>query len=290
MIESHIVAIVVAFPLLLLAGCAETEYGSSPAVDTAGVPEPDQPRGSEPGDADAPRQLALQTSMDINECTARGIGLNYPVDLAPRQRPEGWPAPTLISAFGLELYQCERFAWNGFERGPVVLLLEGETILESVPQCTTPNTNSELLVHQAFANDLQLVDALRTDLGLNIRLAAFDWHSGNGGVANPEAIEWSVDGGGASRVDLAYLARPGPAEHQLRPRYLWFNETSMTAWDLELTYLAPEVPVTAGVGRFSAPMTWAERGHEVLPLGVNIWKTAEGPGTVTTWDNHFCEP
>ncbi len=116
-----------------------------------------------------------------------------------------------------------------------------------------------------------------------------NWARDEQDVGTVETLGWRVEGGEQSQIDHVFSFAT-PSLHDRRDRFLWFDGARMTAMDLDIQFQAPQLDTFSGLGRFGAPMTWAEQGFKVLPVHVGTWITAEATGTVTTWDNHFCEP
>ncbi len=227
-------------------------------------------------------------TLDLTECNHVSFGLTLHAVPHTWPRPDSWP-DAFLQRFGYAFYDCERVSWGQYERGPVQILFEGETLELNAYGCTPDRFNSARLVTRVYMDDRELATAWQGFFGDPVSIVEFNFSEEEltEGL-NQTRLAWSGES-----VDASYMMMPhGPhssGTQEKEYRYIWFNDTSILTLDLMIQYEQPDPIGPAGVAYFGAPSPLAEPiGYE--EVGANRYYRVQGAGEITTWDNHDCQP
>lgn len=259
------------FCLILISGCSEEPVREPLAAEpgSASTSDPSSPTSLRPP---APTEPGAPGFVDVafwSDC--KGFRTSVAVVRSMHQLPPGpddWEerSPPLAD-FDDRFYECSRLSWGGFERGPVVVLLELAGDMGFPPeQCSG---ESATLLRQlgtiwfddpevaAYAREVYKMPAFYGDF--SVTRQTMD------GVIT-QKWTWSTPGAASSNVTFPDVEVPtNPGSHVTR--VFWFPESQVYAFDWleEWQVDSLTLPGTAfrpAAGIFESPMLFATSGDQ----------------------------
>ncbi len=267
---------------LLVAGCASPS--EVPPDSDGGAAHPP---GEEPTRATI-TVPAPHESIDFSNCEYVELGQFWGPLPTTWDRPPGW-RDSIHTYLEYTYYECERFAWKHFERGPVRLMFEAEDLLENGYPCDPLGGVSGLyLVIRTYIDDAEIAVHWADAFHKPVLLTEFNLVESTAGAMMETRLEWSANGSAPSTLAFPHGA-PRNSVDETTHRYLFFNDTSMTAMDLDVAFRQADPQGLYGLGHFEDPSPFAGQLAD-QPVSPNRHTGLNGAGSFTTWNNHECKP
>lgn len=274
--------LLMALSALAAAGCAGPEDDEAP-----GPPENEPPTGGEPPRG-LPRGPSVNfTGFDMSGCDVIWGTFDYPLGVRPWDLPSTW-GETYLNRYKYLSFQCERISWGPHEPGPVHFLVGGPDASGAPRNCDSTDWQENIIITEFYIDDPNLGGLLAADFGWPVLAADVSYQRDTNGNLTEDTLTWQPQPGDTSTMVFNYPRIPDDEGHESW-RFLWYNATTMSALDMEVTRWDVNPDVTVSYGWFGDPSPLAQSPMSQRPGGGGSAHKFSAQGEVTTWPNHECK-
>lgn len=263
--KSGTLAILVA---ALVAGCLETPEGRELSETEPHGSNSEGPPSS--GGQNVTQQLTSFQILRMNSCKGAHTHANVPATLVGAVPPRTWgESSTPLTELWVNIHHCEIFSLDGFERGPVNMVLETHGNRDSPEACRGDYTSSEILT-KIFFDDWEIVRHVREVYSMPAEFAAVTLESHETDAIPTFSATISPAGLPASEFSEIRAVADADGTLVVKLRRFWENQHGGISYmDFTDDYTGPAQLVSPVMtGSLNEPFLYQKLGTNVYtPLG-----------------------
>ncbi len=226
--------------------------------------------------------------LDLNECQVLWAHFEHPPGMRTWDLPPGWGEPT-FSRYEYFYFECERIAWGPNEPSSVRMIVGGPFLSGAPRDCIPNNFQQGVLVVEFYLDDAGVADLLAHDLGIPANGATVSLDRNTVLNLSTDSLRWAPVGAESSAISYRYWNEPD-REYQSLWRFLWYNNTSLSALDFQVDEWELTLNEVLVHGKFESPSPLAKQPITERLGGGSFVPQFSAHGEVTTWPNHECKP
>lgn len=292
---------IVTLAIVLLAGCSSPKQMGQPGSDPSSSTATMTPTNSIAPETPGPLANETFSGMRLDGTNCNGVALDFEAlpQLYNVSRPGDWPphadeTPTgAVMYLYYRLFLCDRLAWDGFERGPVWILLEEHSNFSSPMACREGDHTTAVFLQHLWISDQELVDHAVTAYNMPASFAEFEVTTEKQGPVLQPKWTFGLPGGPRSMVVHPDVEGNFIGHGDMIVRIYWVDGEGASFVDFGEEYNRPQVGPADAWGRLESPLLYGA----TMPDPTFVTERAELFTNVTVaapihrfWDTQCTQP
>lgn len=164
------------------------------------------------------------STLFMTDCSGLYSRIHLPSDFVGATPPNTWgPGPTPLTEVWVNIHKCVRMAFDGFERGPVAVLIEVHGNRNPPQSCRGDYVTSEI-VTQFWVDDADLAEHFSKEYSLPVRHAEINLTFDTSEGLESYTAAFTPDGGKTSILREVRHQDQFPTSGPLTYRRFWTNQ------------------------------------------------------------------
>jgi hypothetical protein len=188
----------------------------------------------------------------------------------------------------MQLDECERLSWGGFERGPVHLIFEFSEDFSAPDSCKRGDPGRTHILRALWVDDAEVGQWLAATYGLPVRFATMGVNETGTAAGTIETWTWAQPGDAASEVrfERAAVAQDTPLTY--RQRLFWFTSIATNFMDVEESFLNDDYASPVAQGTLQPPTIYTWTGQTTYAAVVDRVWNVQSTFAISLFNDFVC--